>query len=677
MSEAIDIKQARRLLRIVSPLGKDVLILRRLTVTEAIQRPFLIEAEVLSARTDLQPGDLLGKAVTITLAPDGQPQRHFNGMVRAFGVAGMEDRTLARYRLEAVPLLWNLTRTADCRIFQDKSVKEILETLLSEGEVAPNRFGTLPTSPRPYCVQFNETDFDFLHRLLDEIGGGYFFEHSENDHTLAITGAQADFPQVPGPSLVIRGEADRAEAVTRWQIQGALRPGKHVAHDFDMLKPSALLQAEATTILSSPNASSWEMYRWPGGQTVRPDGDMAKLPMEQEEAGADQAQGDSQTVALFAGGRVKIKEGLAGEEKPWLITTIRHEAVDETHLADGGEATYTNTFTVIPADRTWRNLAPRPRPMMPALQSAVVTGPAGEEIHCDAKGRIKVQFHWDRYGRKDENTTCYIRVMQPWAGGASPKFHGAWFLPRIGDEVLVGFLDGDPDRPVVLGSVHNEDMVPVFGLPGENTRSGIITRSSKEGGGDNANMLRFDDKKGSEEVYVQAEKDMNLLVKNQLKSTVKGNEIREVTGESQDQSDGKRTTTIKGDETLTVQQGNRETTISQGNDTLTVSMGNRETTISQGNDTLTVSMGNLQITCSAGSIAIKASAQSVTIEGMTGVTLKGGPTSSIEVKPEGITLKALKITTQADLLHDNKGAIKQHKGDGVAKFGGSLTMIGS
>lgn len=658
MAAALDIAQDKRLLRIASPLGADTLVLRRLAVSESIQNPFQIEAEVLSARADLKPEDLIGQSVTCTVAVDGQPDRHFHGLVRSFGAAGMEDRGLALYRLEAVPLLWNLSRTADCRIFQGQSVKDILDTLLGEGEVAPKRLGTLPGAARTYCVQFNETDFDFVHRLLDEVGGGYFFEHAEGRHTLVVTGANADFPKIGCDALVVRGEADRPDAVTRWRAEGGLRPGKQVARDFDMLKPSAPLRSEASTILTSPNAAAWEVYRWPGGQTVRPDGDMARLAMEQREANANTAQGDTQTAALFAGGRVGVKEGgLAGEEKPWLLTAVRHEAVDETHLPEGGAAYYANSFVAIPADRTWRNPTPRPRPAMPALQSAVVTGPSGEEIHCDEKGRVKVQFHWDRYGRKDEKTTCWVRVMQPWAGGASPAFHGAWFLPRIGDEVLVGFLDGDPDRPVILGSVHNDDMVPVFGLPGENTRSGIVSRSSKGGGADNANMLRLDDKKGSEEVYLQAEKDMNALVKNQLKTTVQGNEIREVTGASKDQPDGKRTTTVKGDETLTVSQGNRDTTISMGNETLTVKMGNMEVKVSMGN------------------ITIKADLGKITVEAMQGVTLKS-LTSSIEVAPAGITFKALKVTTNAELLNETTGAIEKQTGTGMQKIGGSITMIG-
>ena len=673
MTVSPGITQSGRLLSITSALGADVLVLRRLVATEAIGQPFRIEAEVLSARADLTPGDLLGTSITCSVAVPDQPVRHFHGMVRCFARSGGEERSLTTYRLEAVPRLWNLTRTTDCRIFQDQSAQAILTTLFHEGGVASVRFGTLPSTPRPYCVQFHETDFAFASRLLDEIGGGYFFEHASGGHTLAVTGENADFPLVPGAPLVVRAERNSPDAVVGWKLSSSQQPGTHAAHDFDMLKPLALLQASTPTRLTTtPNPAEWEVFHWAAGQTMQPDARPAERAMEQDEALADIAEGETQVAALFAGGRLRVTEGLEGTVAPWLLTQVRHEATDETQLLGDGTATYDNRFIAIPASRTWRNPAPRPRPAMPALQSALVTGPDGEEQHCDKYGRVKVHFLWDRAGTRDQNSSCYVRVAQPWAG----KWGGAWFLPRIGDEVLVGFLDGDLDRPVVLGSLHNDGAMPPWALPAHITRTGIRSRSTKGGARGTANIMGFDDKKGEEQLYLQAERDMLVLVKNLLTSTIQGNEVREVTGASADLSDGKRTTTIKGDETLKVTQGNRTTTIGTGNDTLEVSQGNRETTVKMGNDTLTVSMGNMTIEVSLGNISIKAAVGKVTIEGMQGVVLKGGPTSSVEVMPEGVTISGLKITTDAKLLHENKGAIKQHTGQGMAKFGGAITMIG-
>ena len=687
-----DITQAGRLLGITSPLGQDTLILRRLTVLEALGRPFVIEAEVASADGTLKPKDLLGKMIGCTIAAPGQPKRLFHAMVRSFARVGGHARDLTVYRLEAVPPLWNLTRTMDCRIFQDKSVKDIAQTLLEEAGVAPVEFRSLPATARPYCVQFNETDFSFLGRLLDEVGGGYFFQQAEADCTLVLTGSNADFPTARGEALVVRALADRPDSVTNWRVQGTLQPGKHQSNDYDMLKPSQPGESTAPTLLETPNAGDWEMFSWAAGQTVRPEGPPAKLLMEQDEAQADQAQGDTQCAALFAGGRVKVREGLEGTEANWLITALRHDAVDETQLVSGADATYANSFVAIPADRVWRNPNARPRPMIPALQAAVVTGPSGEDIHCDKYGRVKVHFLWDRAGATDETSSCYVRVAQPWAG----KWGGAWFLPRIGDEVLVGFLEGDVDRPVVIGSLYNDEAMQnadVPGaLPGNMTRSGFTSRSSKGGGAATANQFRFEDKKDAEEVFLQAERDLNVVVEKQLSTTVGGDEIRKVEGTHKDQDTGHRTTTIKGNETLTVTEGNVATTIDQGdetrtitngqrtteikgNETLTISSGDRKTTIDSGKDTLTVSKGDLEITVSMGKITIKAAASTVTIDGALGVTLKSGP-SSIKVEPAGITLKALKISTAADLLHENKGVIKKHTGDGMLKMGGAITMIG-
>jgi type VI secretion system secreted protein VgrG len=674
MGGSPEILQAGRLLRITSPLGADVLILRRLVASEAIGQPFSIEADVLSARADLTPKDMLGKTVTCTIAIGGQPERHFHGLVRAFGRIGGSERDMTAYRLEAVPLLWSLTRTSDCRIFQDQSVQDILGTVFGEGSVAPVRFGTLPAGKRPYCVQFQETDFDFASRLLDEIGGGYFFEHAAGGHTLMVTGENADFPLVPGGPMVVRPDRNDANAVTNWQVSGTLQPGKHIAHDFDMLKPSRLMQAEAPTKLATPNATDWEVFRWAAGQSVQPDVKPASLWMEQDEVLADTVQGDTQVAALFAGGRLKIQEGLGGTEASWLLTAVRHEATDETQLVGDGQASYANSFAGIPADRAWRNAAPRRRPVMPSLQSAIVTGPAGEEIHCDKLGRIKVHFLWDRAGKTDDNSSCFVRVSQPWAG----KWGGTWFLPRIGDEVLVGFLDGDPDRPVVLGSLHNEDATPHYGLPGANTRSGITSRSSKGGGKDNANMLRLEDKKDSEEFYLQAEKDMNVLVKHDLSTTVRdGDETRLV-------KTGKRTTTIEGDETLTVSTGNRETTIKTGNDTYKLSTGNLKQTLDMGNLDLKLAMGNMKTDVSlgnydlklgTGNVTIKTGAGAVMVEALQGITLKVGP-SEVKIDMTGVSIKGLMVKLEGTTMLEAKGLMTTVKGTAMTQVSGAIIMIG-
>ncbi len=647
MSSSID--QEPRLLRIRHPglPGGAELVLRRLGVREAISRPFLIEAEAISTAEDLKADDLVGKAITCTIEQEDGKPRHFHGIVRSLARTGDFGRGYTAYRIEAVPRLWQLSRTADSRIFQEQSAKDIVQTLVDEAEAGPLVFlSAVPTTPRPYCVQYNERDLDFIQRLLDEVGAGYFFEHAEGDHTMKVAGANADFPLVPGDPLVNRPTADTFDSVTGWAPRAGLRPGRVETLDYDQLAPSNLPKKQADTLLSGQLKSGHEVFLWPGGQVVRPDADPAKLAMEAEEAQAETVSASVREPAVFAGGKVKIKPSAGGAEKSWLITETRHEAFDETHLVAGGTSGYSCAVTLIPAERTWRNPAPRPRPTMVGLQTALVTGPEGEEIHCDEYGRIKIHFLWDRSGKTDDGSSCWARVLQPFAGA----WGGTWFLPRVGDEVIVGFLDGDPDRPIVVGSVYNSEMMPPFALPSKKTQSGIKTRSSKQGGEDNANILRLDDTKGSEEYYVQAEKDMKVLVKNDRTETIKG----------------KHTETITKDCSLTIEQGNQSLVISQGN---------RDTKLDMGNMTTVLSMGNMETKLDLGNRSSKLALGKDETEAMQSIEFKVGQ-SSVKIDQTGVTIKGLMIKVEGQIQTEVKGLMVQVNGSAMLKLGGGITMIG-
>ena len=627
MSGNLNLTQHERLLEIASPLGANALVLRRLSVQEAIGRTFSISAEVLSAQMDLQPGALVGKPVTCSVKTGHAEQRHFHGIVRSFTRLGPYGRGLAAYRIEAIPRMWQLARTADCRIFQDKTVKQIATAIFGEHDVAPVRWGTVPSQTRGYCVQFNETDLDFTQRIFDEAGCGYYFAHTASDHTLVVCGANADYPLVPGDPQVVRNDGTAHGAITNWQPQNSLQPGRIVSQDFDGLKPNTLRQANAGTILTTQNAASFEVYRWPGGQVSQPEGDIAKLGMEGFESMADRVQANGNDPTVFAGGRLKVRPGIdAAQPVTWLVAQVTHEAFDETHLAGGGSSGYSNAMVLMPADRPWRPAAPRPRPGMAGLHSAIVTGPSGEEIHCDEYGRVKVHFLWDRAGKRDDTASCWVRVVQSHAG----KWGGAWNLPRVGDEVLVGFVDADPDRPVVLGSLYNAEQKPPYTLPANKTQSGFKTKSSKGGGASNFNELRFEDKKGSEEINIQAEKDMTLLIKHDLKETVKNDRTEIV--------EGKHTETITKDRTAT---------------------------ITQGNEKLTVDMGN---------IAVKASMGKIEIEAMQSITLTCGQ-SKIHMTPMSISIESMKIDVKAQLALTTQGLMATHKGDAMMTIKGGIVMI--
>lgn len=689
------LSQDGRLLQVKTVLGAGVVLLRRLSVTETLEQPYAIQGELVSADPALavDPKKILGTAITCTIDwTERGLKRHFHGIVTGFGPVDGTLRDHSVFRFEAAPALWLLTRTMDCRIFQEKSVQQIIQAVVDERGVGPVTFKHMPSGTRTYCTQFNETDLDFVQRLLDEVGATYFFEQGEGTDGWTITGSEAGFPSGEAVKLTAWENEDRSDAVTNWSGLNVIQPGAHTAWDFDNLKPSQLLTADAPTVVTGiAKTSGLKLYRWPGGQAVRPDASpaTAALRMRRHEAGYETRSGQSTWITLAPGVKVEVddKRGAAFSGR---ITQVTHEAFDESYFVEQGSTGYVNSFACIPADRPWRSPVHRPRPVVGGLQSAIVTGPSGEEQHCDAKGRIKVHFLWDhRDDKKNETSSCYVRVMQPFAG----KWGGGWFLPRIGDEVLIAFLDGDPDRPICVGSIFNEDGPPMWGLPGHITRSGFRSRSTKGGGRDNANIVGFDDKKGSEQLYLQAEKDYLELVKNQKKVTVKGNEIRDVTGESPDQADGKRTTTVKGDETLEVKQGNLSTTVKQGdetrtvtlgkrttsingNETLEVKQGNRETTVKMGNDKLTVSMGNMEVTVSLGNITIKAPVGSITMEALQGITLKCGPTTSVELTPQGVTLKGMMIESKATMMNNTEGLMSTHKGTAMEQISGGIIMIG-
>lgn len=689
------LSQTERLLKVTTALGPDAFLLRRLTVTETLEQPHVMQGELISAATEsaVDVSTLLGTPITCTVQqPAFGMIRHFHGIISSFGTEDSTLRDLRLYRFEAVPAFWLLTRTMDCRIFQDKTVQQIIQTIVDERGVGPVTFKHMPSGTRSYCTQFNESDFDFIQRLMDETGCTYFFEQTENSDGWTVIGGAAGFSTDSHP-LSVRADLDRPDAVADWRSMNVVQPAKHKAWDFDNLKPSALLQGDApTTLATKDKTANLEVYRWPGGQAVRPDASSAtpSMRMTRHEAAHETWTGRSGVASLSPGQKVTINDGLHGSNQSWLLTSVTHDAYDETSLIEQGGSDYSNRLTCIKAGTPWRSPIPRPRPAIAGVQSAIVTGPSGEEIHTDEYGRVKVHFLWDhRDDRKNETSSCWVRCMQSYGGA----WGGMWTLPRIGDEVLVAFQDGDPDRPVVIGSIYNADGKPPWEMPTRMNRSGFRSRSTKGGSRDTANILGFDDTKDSEQVYVQAQKNYLELVKNEKKVTVKGNEIRDVTGESQDQPDGKRTTTIKGDETLTVTDGSlfttvkkgdethevslgRRTTIVNNDDTLEVKQGNREATIKMGNETLTVSMGNMEIKVSLGNISIKADLGSITIEAMQGITLKGGPTSTIEIAPTGISFKALKISTAADLMNETKGAIEQQQGQGMQKVGGAITMIG-
>ncbi|NGM19854.1 type VI secretion system tip protein VgrG [Roseomonas stagni] len=658
--------QPPRLLTIRTPLGDGALTVVKLSATEELGLPYAVEAEVLGIGAIVPPEKLLNQDVTITVTQRGPSPfiRHFHGMVAEFRKLSPGPANRMTYRLVLVPHLWRLGLRRNCRIWQDRTVKEIVTAVLKDHGLPEPSWNMVQAEAIPYCTQFNETDLAFVSRLLEEHGLSYYFKHSAGGHELCVAGAAASFPQGDPPVVVaVHGDAS-LDTYGQWRRLNRTRGFTTVLDDMDAerSRPSEVLSKTRPTRTyveepSMPGAA--ENYFWPGGMSTRPGLDPAEVSMSDQEARSEEYGAAALDPRHAVGTRVAVTvmhEDGSQKSNQFLITAARHEAVDNSGLVAGAGTleSYRANLALAFTARRWVPPPRHPRPAMPGMHSAKVTGPPGEKIHVDEFGRIKVKFRWDRWGKDDDTSSCWVRVMQSVAG----SWGGAWYLPRVGDEVLVAFLDGDPDRPVVVGSVYGKDSPPPFKLPANKTQTGYVTRSYKSDSAADANILRFEDKKGSEEVLLHAQKDLTVEVEH--------DEERKVGHDQTEVVQNARTVTIKdSDDKLTLEKGNREDTIKMGNDTLSIDMGNRSTTLKMGNDTTELKMGNLSIKCDLGA---------VTIEAMQSITLKVGQ-SSIVVDQMGVTVKGMIIQSEAQLLMKLKALMLQDKADALAQIEGGIVMI--
>jgi len=564
------LKQATRLLFLKTPLGEDALVLTAFSGREEMSRLFSYQLEMISDNGAISAAQLVGKTVTfgVSLA-DGTP-RYFNGMVSRL-YAGDEDRKGRRnYRAEVVPWLWFLTLTAGCRIFQQKSAPEIIEKVFQDlGFSDYEKSQVKGQHPkREYCVQYRETAFDFISRLLEEEGIFYFFKHQDGKHSLVLAdqkGVYADCKENEVDFPRDAGDRAMADHISRWEHRYEFRSGKIAQTDYNFEDhpargeptPAKLMLTMQSTTVKLDNIQKYEIYDYPGVYEKKNDGDnYAKIRMEEEEAGYDivDAAGTCRTFAV--GGKFKVKHHIAKSEegKSFAITSIAHTASEPGAYETGpaADSAYDNTFTCIPDSVTFRPARATPRPVIHGAQTAVVVGPAGEEIYPDKYGRVKVQFFWDREGKSDDKSSCWIRVAQGIAG----KNWGMVYIPRIGQEVVVSFLEGNPDRPLITGVVYNSDQMPPYQLPDKKTQSGIKTNSSKGGGG--SNEMRLDDTKGSEQVFIHAQYNMDTVVENDETITIHGNRTESLDKDESITIGGARTESVSKDESISIGGGRTE-----------------------------------------------------------------------------------------------------------------------
>ena len=673
--------QTDRLLSVETPLGADKLILESFIGYEELSRLFEFELDMVSLEQAIDPNQIVGKAVTVRVEPKGGTARFFHGHVNRWSAGSSDERGFRRYRASVVPALWFLTKRSDCRIFQEKSIPDILKELLDPVGIEFDDSGISGThTPHDYRVQYRESDFNFFSRLCEEEGIFYFFTHEDGKHVLKLADAASAYTDCEDDQPAYSPDPGKGSGIRRWEHRYEFITGKFALSDYNFTTPKKTLLGSTSTVESLPGAKDHEVFDYPGGHLDKGAGtDRAKLRMEEEEAAWELAEGDSDCSSFTPGGKFTLSEHTIADEAggAFVLHSVRHAAVDKSSSsASDATQSYQNTFLCLPSAKVFRPALVTERPVVNGLESAVVTGPGGEEIHTDEHGRIKVQFHWDRQGKLDEKTSCWIRVAQSWAG----KGWGALFLPRIGHEVVISFLNGDPDRPLVTGCVYNAENPPPYDLPADRTQSGIKSRSSLEGGTDDFNEIRFEDKKDSELVYIHAQKDREEVVENDHKLEVGHDQTIDVGNDQKMTIGNDRVEGVEHDRSLSV--GNDKSESIANNKAISVGANHDEAV--GGNMTIgidknrTMTIGDKLSEKVGGSMSLTvaddrelAVGKNETIEVSKDAKLTIGGQSTNAVKKE-YTLKAKKI----ELTADDELSIKVGKAKLVMKKNGDVTLDG-
>lgn len=655
-----DFKQGGKLLTITSPFGTDDLLVDTLEGVEGLSEPFSFTLKMRSGSTSLDAATIIGKTVTVTIAGDGGPTRYINGIATRFVQTG-GDREFADYEAEVRPKLWLLTLSRDRKIYQNKSVKDILEAVLGDFGVTFQSKLTGTYTALDYCVQYDETAFEFVSRLMERAGIFYFFTFTSSTHTMVLADASSAHVDCTGAASIRffpeTGDRTELDMVSRFAHETRLVLKQATVSDRDYLTPSTSLEGTNTA-----SDGSGETYDFPAGHTTAATAtSLAKLRVEAARATGQVLRGNGYAYPFTAGTKFTLQDHFVSSlNTSYILVRVRHEARGNL---------YTNAFEAIAATVTYRPPLLAPAPRAYGAETALVTGPSGEEIWTDKYGRIKIQFYWDRDGKKDDNSSLWVRVAQSMAG----KGFGTLFVPRVGQEVVVSYIDGNPERPLVTGCVYNGENTTPVTLPANQTQSTILTRSSKTGTA--GNELRFEDKKDSEQVYLHAQKDLLAEIENALTTTVKkGAEIH--TLEEGDRTielkKGKETHTVKGTRTLDITGD--ETHGNSGAFTHTV----------EGDYSLTIS-GKLTINVTGG-ITIKSS-DSVLLESGTTFTSKAGTALTNQ---SGTTLDnkagtdltnnaGVNLVNQGTAQLDNKAPIINSKADASQTVDGGalLTLKGA
>ena len=640
--------QEHRPLAISTALDEDVLLFRRATVIEQLGRPFQIDVDLLSEEPDADFSKVVGTNATIRLLLRNGQTRYFNGFVSRFTHAGGSTRT-AYYRMTLSPWLWFLTRASDCRIFQNMKAPDIILKMFRD-----RGFSDFENSlkgkyvEREYTVQYRETDFNFVSRLMEEEGIYYYWDHQNGKHVMVLAdeyASHAPFPQYKKMPYFPPTQGDREqEYIWSWIVEQQVQPGHYAVKDYNFKQPAQVMDGKGD--LARQHAQpDFDMFDYPGGHMETADGDpraMIRLDEFQAEHEIIRGRGDVRGLAV---GYTFTLDGFPrdSQNKEYLISSTVHELESDDYdsVAEGAADAppYRVSFTALLATQQFRPRRITPKPVLAGPQTAFVVGPDGEEIHTDKYGRVKVQFHWDRNPdkAKKEALSCWMRVAQMWAG----KSWGTVFLPRVGHEVVVEFLEGDPDRPLITGSVYNGSTMPPYALPDHKTKSTIKSNSSKGSAG--FNEIRFEDKKGEEQIFIHGEKNQDIRIKSEVFEWV-GSDRHLIVGHDQREH-------VANDRSEIVDRDHKEHI---GRDRFLKVVGKEGIEV-DGDHSLTVKANVIEVFKQNHSEEVSNDyyllADNICIEAKTNITLKVGNTS-IAMEADGITILTdgnIKVEAKQDI----------------------------
>jgi type VI secretion system secreted protein VgrG len=653
-----------RLLTIDTPLGKDKLVLTELAGEEEISKPFSFLAVMRSEDHDIKPERLIGEKVTIWIKRETTEPVPISGMVRRFSSASSDLRGFREYHAEIVPWLWFLSCTTDCRIFQNLTVPKIIETIFGELGFTDYEMGGLTGSYQPldFCVQYRETALAFISRWMEELGIFYFFRHEANRHVMVLGDQNRAFKPVVEKEALFGDHS--GSNISQWRHSYQFRSGRYAHKDFAFKTPSQDLRTTESSLLKLQRASAFEIYDYPGGYTQKGDGQqLTRLRMEEHEAAYHTVAGASICASFFAGGKFTMtRHHLQAEEKEeYVLQRVAHRASDYTYItANAGPPSYNNTFEAFPAATQFRPAGRTPWPTVHGPQTATVVGPAGEIIHTDKHGRVKLQFHWDRRGKRDDKSSCWVRVAQNWAG----KGWGGVFIPHVGQEVIVSYQEGDPDMPLVTGRVYNGENEKAISLPANKTQSAIQDHSG--------NFIIMEGKGGVQDIRVNAVKDMNYTVKNDYNETVKsGNRTIKI-------ETGTHTETIKGDTSITVTDGNYVHKVNTGTAAITVKGKVTETFQDAQETNVTQSV---TLVSKSSCVHVTASTDIILEVGLSKLALYSDGRIELSGKAVGIkgtdavNISGMSIKSDAGNDHSISGKIVMSSGDTSNTVKGKMVML--